>query len=120
MSHRSHPLRTHHPHRPASRAALCAQQVLRGASFQVRRGEAVGIIGGSGTGKSTALRIAAGLLAPDHGEVLIKGVPRRGLLSDDDTSAKLKVCVCWAWIRGRGGGGHELVQSRLLSRSEVS
>jgi hypothetical protein len=57
----------------------------------VRRGEAVGIIGSSGTGKSTTLRLAAGLLAPDKGEVLIKGEPRRGLISDDDTSDKLKV-----------------------------
>ncbi len=54
--------------------------ILRGASFKIRRGEAVGIIGASGTGKSTTLRIAAGLLAPDSGNVLILGKARRGLL----------------------------------------
>lgn len=43
-----------------------SRQVLRGASFCLRRGEAVGIIGASGTGKSTALRIAAGLVQPDE------------------------------------------------------
>lgn len=37
--------------------------IFRG--FQIRHGEAVGIIGPSGTGKSTILRIIAGLLAPD-------------------------------------------------------
>lgn len=68
-----------------------SKTVLKGASFKIRRGEAVGIIGGSGTGKSTTLRIAAGLLEPDSGEVLIKGIPRQGLLSDDDTSDKLKI-----------------------------
>lgn len=47
---------------------------------QIRRGEAVGIIGGSGTGKSTTLKLATGLLAPDQGEVVIKGRPRQGLL----------------------------------------
>lgn len=67
------------------------KHILRGASFKIRRGEAVGIIGSSGTGKSTTLRLAAGLLQPDKGEVLIKGEPRQGLLSDDDTSNKLKV-----------------------------
>ncbi|KAL4440000.1 hypothetical protein ABPG75_003001 [Micractinium tetrahymenae] len=68
-----------------------SKHILRGASFKIRRGEAVGIIGSSGTGKSTTLRLAAGLLQPDKGEVLIKGEPRRGLISDDDTSDKLKV-----------------------------
>eukprot|EP00197_Chlamydomonas_leiostraca_P013000 CAMPEP_0202865890 /NCGR_PEP_ID=MMETSP1391-20130828/6632_1 /ASSEMBLY_ACC=CAM_ASM_000867 /TAXON_ID=1034604 /ORGANISM="Chlamydomonas leiostraca, Strain SAG 11-49" /LENGTH=309 /DNA_ID=CAMNT_0049545779 /DNA_START=288 /DNA_END=1218 /DNA_ORIENTATION=+ len=65
--------------------------ILRGASFKIRRGEAVGIIGASGTGKSTTLRIAAGLLAPDKGEVLIMGKPRKGLLSDQTEEEKLRV-----------------------------
>ncbi|KAK9822692.1 hypothetical protein WJX81_002019, partial [Elliptochloris bilobata] len=66
--------------------------ILRGCNIKIRRGEAVGIIGGSGTGKSTTLRIMAGLLAPDRGEVRILGTPRRGLLSDDaELAARLSV-----------------------------
>ncbi len=42
-----------------------SKPILRGANMTIRRGEAVGIIGGSGTGKSTTLRIMAGLLMPD-------------------------------------------------------
>lgn len=60
------------------------KEILRGASFTVRRGEAVGIIGGSGTGKSTTLRLIAGLLQPDAGEIVIKGRRRHGLISDGE------------------------------------
>ena len=61
--------------------------VLQGATFDIARGEAVGIIGGSGTGKSTTLRLISGLLQPDRGEIIIKGRQRTGLLSDDDEHA---------------------------------
>jgi ABC-type transporter Mla maintaining outer membrane lipid asymmetry ATPase subunit MlaF len=65
-----------------------SKDILAGASMQIRRGEAVGIIGGSGTGKSTTLRLMSGLLAPDRGEVVVQGVPRRGLASDDTSIVK--------------------------------
>ncbi|VFQ86883.1 unnamed protein product [Cuscuta campestris] len=62
------------------------KHILRGVSFKIRLGEAVGIIGPSGTGKSTILKIMAGLLAPDKGEVLIRGRRRHGLISDEEIS----------------------------------
>ncbi len=46
--------------------------------------EGLGIIGPSGTGKSTILRIIAGLLTPDAGEVYIQGKLRRGSIEDGD------------------------------------
>lgn len=52
--------------------------VLDEADLTVYRGEALAIIGPSGTGKSTVLRIIAGLLAPDAGEVYIEGQLRTG------------------------------------------
>ncbi|KAK9997929.1 hypothetical protein SO802_017532 [Lithocarpus litseifolius] len=60
------------------------KHILRGVSFKIRHGEAVGIIGPSGTGKSTVLKIIAGLLAPDKGEVYIRGRRRAGLISDEE------------------------------------
>ncbi|KAK9082769.1 hypothetical protein Scep_029240 [Stephania cephalantha] len=62
------------------------KHILKGVSFKIRHGEAVGIIGPSGTGKSTILKIMAGLLAPDKGDVLIRGKKRHGLISDEEIS----------------------------------
>ncbi|GER25866.1 non-intrinsic ABC protein 11 [Striga asiatica] len=62
------------------------KHILRGVSFKIRHGEAVGIVGPSGTGKSTILKIMAGLLAPDKGEVFIRGKRRHGLISDEEIS----------------------------------
>ncbi|MBE9136691.1 ABC transporter ATP-binding protein [Nodosilinea sp. LEGE 07088] len=57
-------------------------QVLDNIDLTVNRGEAVAIIGPSGTGKSTILRIIAGLLSPDAGEIYIQGQRREGLIED--------------------------------------
>lgn len=48
-------------------------EVLRGISFGVCRGETLCILGGSGVGKSTILRVILRLLRPTHGDVLIEG-----------------------------------------------
>jgi len=54
--------------------------VLNGVDLTVHTGEAIAIIGPSGTGKSTILRLICGLLAADHGEVYING----NLISPED------------------------------------
>ena len=62
--------------------AFGTKRVLNGVSFKVMKGEAIGVIGPSGTGKSTVLKIMAGLLEPDSGEVYIRGKKVEGLLAD--------------------------------------
>lgn len=57
-------------------------KVLDNIDLTIHRGEALGIIGPSGTGKSTILRVIAGLLAPDAGEIYVQGVRRKGLIED--------------------------------------
>lgn len=47
---------------------------IRGASLHLMKGEVLGIVGQSGSGKSTVARVLFGLTAPDGGSVLYQGV----------------------------------------------
>lgn len=49
------------------------REVLRGISFEVKKGEAVGLIGSNGCGKSTTLKLLTGIMYPDSGTVSLKG-----------------------------------------------
>ena len=48
-------------------------QVLRGVTFQVQERETLILLGETGTGKTLTLKIAAGLLAPNSGSVVVLG-----------------------------------------------
>ena len=52
-----------------------ARLVLQGVDFTLNEGEVVALLGQSGSGKSTMLRIMAGLIPADKGQVLYKGLP---------------------------------------------
>lgn len=56
-----------------------SQPLLRGISFSVARGETVCLLGASGSGKSTILRIIAGLEEPEAGEVRWEGQSLAGV-----------------------------------------
>lgn len=55
---------------------------LSNISFQAAEGEFLAIVGPSGCGKSTLLSIIAGLLAPEEGEVLYRGLSSKDYCSD--------------------------------------
>ncbi|HEY7520871.1 MAG TPA: heme ABC exporter ATP-binding protein CcmA [Methylomirabilota bacterium] len=55
------------------RKVFAAQPVLDGASLEVRRGEAVALLGGNGAGKTTLLKIVATVLRPTAGQVFVAG-----------------------------------------------
>lgn len=48
--------------------------VLRGIDLEVRQGESLVVLGGSGSGKSVLLKHVIGLLRPDEGKVVVDGV----------------------------------------------
>src|SRR4029077_10732958 len=58
-----------HPGRRERREEFWA---LRGMSLTIRRGEAVGLVGRNGSGKSTFLKLVAGIHTPTSGRLLVR------------------------------------------------
>ena len=52
-----------------------AQEVVRGLSFTIRRGDCFGLLGPNGAGKTTTLRCCLGLIDPDGGQIEMVGQP---------------------------------------------
>ena len=50
------------------------REVLKGINLNIKKGEAVALIGVNGSGKSTLLNLLGGLDKYDEGEIIIKGV----------------------------------------------
>jgi len=46
---------------------------LQNISFEIKRGDSVGVIGQNGSGKSTLLQLITGILAPTYGKIEVKG-----------------------------------------------
>ena len=92
--------------------------VLEQASFEIHRGEHVGILGSRRSGKSTLLRLAAGLEAPDEGRVDFEGrelarmpaLQRERLLRHD-----IGLLASDDWHPARGERVVDLVALPLLS-----
>ncbi len=100
--------------------------------FTIRPGEIFGLVGGSGSGKSTALKVAAGALQPSRGRILLEGrdVTRSlnrvrsvaGLLTHDtpgphDLSAAEWLSL-WAGLDGVPAGGRRDRIGRACERFE--
>jgi len=69
LIHVDHLTHTYAPQTPLSRTAL------RDISLEIPPGQRVGIIGATGSGKSTLVQLLAGLLKPSTGQVLLDGTP---------------------------------------------
>ena len=58
--------------------------VLKDVSFTLQQGDRIGLVGVNGCGKSTLMRIIAGLDTPDSGEISIVRGTRIGYLAQQD------------------------------------
>ncbi len=56
-----------------NRRAYEERNVLNGISFEVKKGEAIGLIGHNGCGKSTTLKLLSKIMYPDSGSIEMKG-----------------------------------------------
>jgi phospholipid/cholesterol/gamma-HCH transport system ATP-binding protein len=65
------------------RLAFEQNQVLQGISFQLRRGETKVLLGVAGSGKSTILKLALGLLKPDSGRITVLGEEVSSMREED-------------------------------------
>ncbi len=65
-------------------------KVLQGANLEIKKGESMVIIGGSGTGKSVMIKHMIGLLKPDAGRVVVDGQVVHELKEDELTELRKK------------------------------
>lgn len=86
------------------RLRLGGTHVLRDLSFQVRAGETFVLVGRSGAGKSTVLRLVNRLLVPDGGEVRVGGHPT----------------TAWDPIELRRGVGYVIQEVGLFPHRDVA
>lgn len=76
-------------------------RVLNQAWLGVRRGEIVGLVGANGAGKTTMMRIAAGLMRPDQGSVRWeRSPPRIRYFGGESTMASEVSARRWAGVFG--------------------
>ena len=68
------------------------KQVLQGLNLEVKCGESMVVIGGSGTGKSVLIKCIIGLLHHDQGEIYVEGKEISNLNEKEWNETKHSIC----------------------------
>jgi branched-chain amino acid transport system ATP-binding protein len=97
------------------RAAYAGIEVLHGVDLAVGAGEVVALLGANGAGKSTTVKVAAGLLRPTAGTVRIAGHDVTGVASHD--RARIGVCTI---PEGRGTFPNLTVRENLWMATQAA
>jgi nitrate/nitrite transport system ATP-binding protein len=74
--------------------------VLSDVNLEIEEGEILAIVGFSGSGKTTLINLIAGLIAPDRGEVLLRGQPVRDAGPDRGVVFQNYSLLPWLSVRG--------------------
>jgi len=67
--------------------------VYEGLNLEIKKGETVSIMGGSGTGKTVALKMLVGLLTPDRGDITVFGKSVIGISEKDWVPVRQRVSL---------------------------
>ena len=73
--------------------AYGTQEVLHEVSFSINADERVAILGGSGGGKTTILKLVLGLIRPDSGKIIIDGEDINGKTEDELRAVRMKFSI---------------------------
>jgi phospholipid/cholesterol/gamma-HCH transport system ATP-binding protein len=72
-------------------------QVLRGVDLEVRQGESMVVIGGSGSGKTVLIKCIIGLIRPDEGEIYVDGLEITSLSEKKMNEVRKKFGMLFQW-----------------------
>jgi len=99
--------------------------ILKGVSFDLGPGTTKIVLGGSGSGKTTILRLVLGLLKPDAGSILVDGREISGLTEEELRDVRLKIGMVFqegALFDSLTVGenvGYRLIEDGQLAEEEV-
>lgn len=96
---------------------------VQDVSFQIEKGECLGLIGESGCGKSTTAYMAAGLLKPDEGEIIYH-INHWQMVFQDPMKAlnprmKILDCICEGMMYHRHGLTPSEIRERALEMMDL-
>ncbi|MDA8744585.1 ABC transporter ATP-binding protein [Rubripirellula amarantea] len=81
-------------------SGVTRNEVLSNINLNVREGEFLAVVGFSGSGKSTFMKLLAGLETPDRGELLMEGKPVQGPSPDRGLVFQNYSLLPWLTVRG--------------------
>jgi len=91
------------------------RQVLRNVSFTCAPGETLGLLGSSGTGKTTILNLICGLLRPEWGTVRVEGRLPQDAVRDQRVGYLLQRPTLYPWLTALENVALPLVLRRRVS-----